>query len=123
MLGPSGKKRRRNRDAEDETSAGSNALHGADPHESGPNLPPPTPTERAAPLPPLAGGTPLSTDRSAADIEADERRAFTPSESSAGKFFKGPTATLHPKAGWYPDPEDETRHRWWEGQRWTDHVS
>ena len=26
-------------------------------------------------------------------------------------------------AGWYPDPDDETLNRWWDGLAWTDHRS
>lgn len=26
-------------------------------------------------------------------------------------------------AGWYPDPEDATRSRWWSGTEWTEHRS
>lgn len=28
-----------------------------------------------------------------------------------------------PDAGWYPDPRDGQRMRWWDGSRWTDHVA
>lgn len=24
--------------------------------------------------------------------------------------------------GWYPDPADSSRMRWWDGQRWTDRT-
>ena len=26
-----------------------------------------------------------------------------------------------PKAGWYPDPGDASRRRWWDGNAWTEH--
>lgn len=26
-----------------------------------------------------------------------------------------------PAAGWYPDPEDATQQRYWDGQQWTEH--
>lgn len=26
-----------------------------------------------------------------------------------------------PAAGWYPDPEDASQQRYWDGQQWTDH--
>lgn len=28
-----------------------------------------------------------------------------------------------PAAGWYPDPADASRIRWWDGQTWTQHVA
>jgi len=28
-----------------------------------------------------------------------------------------------PPAGWYPDPQGLPRHRYWDGQRWTDHFT
>jgi uncharacterized RDD family membrane protein YckC len=27
-----------------------------------------------------------------------------------------------PPAGWYPDPSGDPGQRWWDGERWTDHV-
>jgi len=28
-----------------------------------------------------------------------------------------------PQPGWYTDPGDPTRQRWWDGERWTDHTT
>ena len=37
---------------------------------------------------------------------------FAPTRASAG-----------PAAGWYPDPERNDRHRYWNGTSWTTHVA
>ncbi|MFN8035827.1 MAG: DUF2510 domain-containing protein [Acidimicrobiia bacterium] len=29
---------------------------------------------------------------------------------------------MHPTSGWYPDPTDSTRERWWDGHAWTNTV-
>ena len=29
----------------------------------------------------------------------------------------------NPAANWYPDPTGRHQQRWWDGQRWSDHVS
>jgi membrane protease YdiL (CAAX protease family) len=34
-----------------------------------------------------------------------------------------PAPAALPPAGWQPDPAGVYRWRWWDGQRWTDHVS
>jgi len=33
------------------------------------------------------------------------------------------SATSGTPAGWYPVPEQPSRRRWWDGQRWTDHYT
>ena len=30
--------------------------------------------------------------------------------------------TQQPAQGWYPDPNDASRLRWWDGSAWTDHT-
>jgi hypothetical protein len=39
-----------------------------------------------------------------------------------GRPGPGPPSAL-PPPGWQPDPAGVHRWRWWDGQRWTDHVS
>ena len=34
-----------------------------------------------------------------------------------------PPATSSIPAGWYPNPQNPTQQRWWDGTQWTDHVS
>ena len=34
-----------------------------------------------------------------------------------------PAPSVLPPAGWQPDPAGVHYWRWWDGQRWTDHVS
>ncbi len=45
----------------------------------------------------------------------------------AGPGHNGPVPTGvavgGPPPGWHPDPAGHNRWRWWDGQRWTDHVS
>jgi Protein of unknown function (DUF2510) len=45
------------------------------------------------------------------------RRQGTPVAAPA--YAAAPVA---PPAGWYPDPSGQSAHRWWDGNRWTDHV-
>ncbi len=33
------------------------------------------------------------------------------------------TSQVLPPAGWYPDPADESKIRYWDGERWTEHVA
>src|SRR5579862_7114740 len=35
---------------------------------------------------------------------------------------EGVLVTTATPAGWYSDPDDSTRLRWWDGSRWTDHT-
>jgi hypothetical protein len=34
-----------------------------------------------------------------------------------------PPPTAGPPAGWYADPTGRATHRYWDGERWTDHVA
>jgi hypothetical protein len=40
---------------------------------------------------------------------------------AVGYGYLAPAAPTSPAAGWYPDPEDATRQRYWDGTAWTDH--
>jgi hypothetical protein len=45
----------------------------------------------------------------------------------SGAPWAGPAASARlpalPPPGWHPDPGGANRWRWWDGQRWTEHVS
>jgi len=38
---------------------------------------------------------------------------------SSGAASARPTG---PPAGWYQDPSDSSKNRWWDGTRWTEHI-
>lgn len=37
--------------------------------------------------------------------------------------WAGPAPGPYPPPGWHPDPTGHNRWRWWDGYRWTEHVS
>lgn len=76
------------------------------------HLPPPAPTERAAPIPPLSsaeGSSPLLAQGAAG-------------EQTEGRVLGGGDGS-QARPGWYPDPQRDEGHRWWDGKGWTDHLS
>jgi hypothetical protein len=38
-----------------------------------------------------------------------------------GQRAEGLAPPASPPQGWYPDPEDASQMRWWDGRQWTDH--
>jgi hypothetical protein len=58
---------------------------------------------------------------------AGDGRAWTGTGPAAPTTQAGPVGAPGPVGGpppsWYPDPAGHNRWRWWDGQRWTDHVS
>jgi hypothetical protein len=58
---------------------------------------------------------------------AGDGRAWTATGPAAAPAQAAPVGSPGPvggpPAGWYPDPAGHNRWRWWDGQRWTDHVS
>jgi cobalamin biosynthesis Mg chelatase CobN len=39
-----------------------------------------------------------------------------------GGVMSDETQTSQPAQGWYPDPSDASKLRWWDGNAWTDHT-
>lgn len=67
---------------------------------------------------PTSGPTAFA-DRTPAPASAsgyDAHRSSSPGYPAASR-----PATA-PAAGWFPDPGDPSRHRWWDGTAWTEHV-
>jgi hypothetical protein len=57
---------------------------------------------------------------------AGDGRPFPPSfyegrEMPAEPASSAPVVPSGPEAGWYTDPDGTPNHRWWDGQRWTEH--
>ena len=42
---------------------------------------------------------------------------------AAGNSGSPPTSPASPPPGWHPDPSGANQWRWWDGNRWTEHVS
>ncbi|MFM7062400.1 MAG: DUF2510 domain-containing protein [Actinomycetes bacterium] len=76
-----------------------------------------TGTVRPAPRP-----VPTSGDGAAAMGPADPVVALDRG-SRLGVAKEEPTAAALPPPGWYADPEDPTRQRFWDGVGWTEHRS
>ena len=80
-------------------------------------LPPPVPVQRVAPIPPLSsvGGT--------SPLDATARHTDGSSEPAVDQLLVGAGDGTQARPGWYPDPAGEADHRWWDGGKWTDHIS
>jgi hypothetical protein len=46
-----------------------------------------------------------------------------PAYGSAPGYGAPPTYAATPPPAWYPDPGGSGRQRWWDGNRWTDHLN
>ncbi len=83
-------------------------------------LPAPVPVQRAAPIPPLSSAAGTSAlDASARRDGAVDSAHTEPAHDLAVGAGDGTQA----RPGWYPDPADEADHRWWDGTKWTTHLS
>lgn len=48
---------------------------------------------------------------------------YLPAYGAAGGYGAAPGYAAAPPPAWYPDPRGSGRQRWWDGTRWTDHLS
>jgi hypothetical protein len=46
-----------------------------------------------------------------------------PTEATASPAARVSTPTSVAPANWYPDPTDQTKWRWWDGQQWTTYTA
>jgi hypothetical protein len=49
--------------------------------------------------------------------------AVVPAPTAVAPPAPAPAPVYGPPPGWHPDPAGHNRWRWWDGYRWTDHVS
>ncbi len=75
----------------------------------------------------LQGGRGLHGDRGAGrpgpGAPPPEGRSAPPVPSPPTGGRTAPVAPSPPPPGWHPDPAGYNRWRWWDGERWTEHVS
>lgn len=66
----------------------------------------------------------LSIDRSSfEDVVSQSAQADLGQRVQATLADRRTAANARIPAGWYPDPRDHQRQRYWDGDRWTSHVS
>lgn len=98
----------------------------------------PAPWGAAAPLPTAAATVPLPWQTVKPSPEAARAARPPVAHTEAGGQAPPPSVAPTPPAevpsaevppaaatvpaGWYPDPAEPTRARWWDGSTWTDHV-
>lgn len=141
--------RRRSRTHQVGNPVSSDGWAGPGPSGSGaPGHAAPAPSARPVPLPPLApaaasqratgpsapahpgappthgpGAPSAPTDPLAPPPFAGPMAPAVPASPSGVQPTHSPGPVTAPSPGWYADPTNETGHRWWDGERWTDHTS
>lgn len=74
---------------------------------------------------PLIEGQQRNWDGTQWTNEVRKATASTSPESEHSSVPAGPQPTSSgtlPPAGWYPDNQDPTKQRWWNGSNWTNQV-
>ena len=73
---------------------------------------------------PIAATTPATSDTApVADTAAAPAADPAPVAAAAPAPAPAPAASDAVPAGWYPDPSGRFELRYWDGSRWTEHVS